>query len=131
MEGSHALDGSLIDFYMTNGPMVAPRDKSVLISGIGVAGPALAYWLSLYGFKTVLVEKSPHLRTGGYVLDFWGRGFDVAEKMGILPTVKREGYYVKELRLVGASGQRVGGFSAEVRIDLPDYPVPHRAPFFA
>jgi 2-polyprenyl-6-methoxyphenol hydroxylase-like FAD-dependent oxidoreductase len=68
---------------MTNGPVVAPWDKSVLISGIGVAGPTLAYWLALYGFKTALVEKSPQLRTGGYIIDFWGRGFDVAEKMGI------------------------------------------------
>ena len=70
---------------MTNGSIVAAHQKSVLISGIGVAGPALAYWLSLYGFKTTLVEKAEHLRTGGYVIDFWGLGFDVAEKMGILP----------------------------------------------
>jgi 2-polyprenyl-6-methoxyphenol hydroxylase-like FAD-dependent oxidoreductase len=90
---------------MTNGPVVAPWDKSVLISGIGVAGPALAYWLALYGFKTALVEKSPQLRTGGYIIDFWGRGFDVAEKMGILPALKHEGYDVKELRLVGTSGR--------------------------
>jgi 2-polyprenyl-6-methoxyphenol hydroxylase-like FAD-dependent oxidoreductase len=99
---------------MTNGSIVAAHQKSVLISGIGVAGPALAYWLSLYGFKTTLVEKAEHLRTGGYVIDFWGRGFDVAEKMGILPAIKREGYDVKELRLVGASGRRVGGFDVDV-----------------
>ena len=70
---------------MTNGSAIASQKNSVLISGIGVAGPALAYWLTLYGFKTTLVEKAEHLRTGGYVIDFWGRGFDVAEKMGILP----------------------------------------------
>ena len=99
---------------MTNGSIVAAHQKSVLISGIGVAGPALAYWLSLYGFKTTLVEKAEHLRTGGYVIDFWGLGFDVAEKMGILPAIKREGYDVKELRLVGASGRRVGGFDVDV-----------------
>ncbi len=99
---------------MTNGSIVAPPQSSVLISGIGVAGPALAYWLTLYGFKTTLVEKAKHLRTDGYVIDFWGRGFDVAEKMGIVPALKREGYDVKELRLVGASGRRVGGFAADV-----------------
>src|SRR5271165_5117306 len=94
---------------MTNGSIVAPQQRSVLISGIGVAGPALAYWLTLYGFKTTLVEKAAHLRTGGYVVDFLGRGFDVAEKMGIVPSLKREGYDIKELRLVGASGRRVYG----------------------
>ena len=70
---------------MTNGPVVAPWDKSVLISGIGVAGPTLAYWLALNGFKTALVEKSPQLRTGGYIIDFWGRGSDLAENMGYFP----------------------------------------------
>jgi len=99
---------------MTNGSAIASQKNSVLISGIGVAGPALAYWLALYGFKTTLVEKAQHLRTAGYVIDFWGRGFDVAEKMEILPAIKREGYDIKELRIVGASGRRIGGFSADV-----------------
>jgi 2-polyprenyl-6-methoxyphenol hydroxylase-like FAD-dependent oxidoreductase len=89
-------------------------NESALISGVGIAGPTLAYWLARCGFKTTLVEVAPHLRTGGYVIDFWGRGFDVAEKMGLLPAIKREGYDVKELRLVGATGRRVGGFNAEV-----------------
>jgi len=31
-------------------------------SGIGIAGPTLAYWLALYGFKTTLVESAPRLR---------------------------------------------------------------------
>ena len=86
----------------------------MLVSGIGIAGPTLAYWLALHGFKTTLVEIAPRLRTGGYVIDFWGRGFDVAEKMGMLPTIKCEAYDVKELRLVDANGRQVGGFNAEV-----------------
>jgi 2-polyprenyl-6-methoxyphenol hydroxylase-like FAD-dependent oxidoreductase len=93
---------------------LAPQNKSVLISGMGIAGPTLAYWLSLYGFRSTLVEIAPHLRTGGYVIDFWGRGFDVAEKMGILPAIKREGCDIKELRIVGANGRRIGGFDADV-----------------
>jgi 2-polyprenyl-6-methoxyphenol hydroxylase-like FAD-dependent oxidoreductase len=93
---------------------LAPQKKSVLISGIGIAGPTLAYWLGLYGFSSTLVEIAQHLRTGGYVIDFWGRGFDVAEKMGILPVIKREGYDIKELRIVGANGRRIGGFDADV-----------------
>jgi len=52
----------------------------VLISGAGIAGPTLAYWLQHYGFEPVLVERAPALRTGGYIVDFWGLGFDVAEK---------------------------------------------------
>jgi 2-polyprenyl-6-methoxyphenol hydroxylase-like FAD-dependent oxidoreductase len=81
---------------------------------MGIAGPTLAYWLTVHGFQTTLVEIAPHLRTGGYVIDFWGRGFDVAEKMGILTKIKREGYDIKELRLVNSRGKRVGGLNAEV-----------------
>jgi hypothetical protein len=37
------------------------------------------------------VERAPQLRTGEYALDFWDLGFDVAEKMGILPDLRRDG----------------------------------------
>ena len=32
-----------------------------------------------------IVEKAPRLRTGGYIIDFWGAGFDIADRMGLLP----------------------------------------------
>ena len=87
---------------------------SVLISGIGIAGPTLAYWLSVHGIKSTLVERAPRLRTGGYAIDFWGVGFDVAERMGILPEVRRDGYNIKEMRIVNAEGGRVGGFDVDI-----------------
>ena len=87
---------------------------SVLISGAGIAGPTLAYWLSVYGVKSTLIERAPQLRTGGYALDFWGLGFDIAERMGILPDLKRDGYNIKELRIVNAKGQRIGGFNVDI-----------------
>jgi 2-polyprenyl-6-methoxyphenol hydroxylase-like FAD-dependent oxidoreductase len=46
-------------------------DKTVLISGAGIAGPTLAYWLLEWGWRPTLVERSPRLRGGGYVIDFW------------------------------------------------------------
>jgi 2-polyprenyl-6-methoxyphenol hydroxylase-like FAD-dependent oxidoreductase len=90
------------------------QKKSVLISGIGIAGPTLAYWLERAGFAPVLVERAPRLRSGGYVIDFWGRGYDVAERMGLVPELRSEGYEVGEVRLVDARGRRVGGFGAGV-----------------
>lgn len=86
----------------------------VLISGAGIAGPTLTYWLLRHGHKPTLIEDAPQLRTGGYLIDFWGLGFDIAEKMGIIPELLRAGYLVEELRLVDASGSRVGGFSTTV-----------------
>ncbi len=87
---------------------------SVLISGIGIAGPTLAYWLSVYGIESTLVERAPQLRTGGYAIDFWGLGFDVAERMGILPEIRRDGYNISELRIVNAQGRRIGGFDVDI-----------------
>lgn len=46
--------------------------RSVLISGAGIAGPALAYWLAQRGDRVVVVEKSKSLRCGGQAVDFRG-----------------------------------------------------------
>src|SRR5579872_4919280 len=85
----------------------------VLISGAGIAGPTLAYWLAHHGFEPTLLESAPALRTGGYVIDFWGSGFDVADRMGLLPEIRREGYLVREVRIVNKNGKRVAGFPAD------------------
>lgn len=84
-----------------------------LISGAGIAGPTLAYWLAQYGLKPTIVETAPRLRTGGYVIDFWGAGFEIADRMGLVPEIKRKGYMLREVRVVNRSGQRVTGFPAE------------------
>ena len=85
------------------------NNRKVLISGSGIAGPTLAYWLLQHGFEPTLVERAPRLREGGYVIDFWGRGFDVAEKMGLLENLKACGYEIDEVRFVNDQGERIGG----------------------
>lgn len=79
----------------------------VLIVGAGIAGPTLAYWLKKTGHLPTLVEQAPELRRGGYVVDFWGTGFDVAEHMGISPWLLGQGYRVKEVREVTRNGRRI------------------------
>jgi len=89
----------------------------VLISGAGIAGPTLAWWLLHYGMTPTIVEQAPQLRTGGYVVDFWGSGYDVADRMGLRPEIHRKGYPVREVRVVDSNGRRLSGFpvSAFVR----------------
>ena len=91
---------------------------NVLISGAGIAGPTLAFWLRKYGFAPTLVETAPALRTRGYVIDFWGRGYDIAEKMGLLPDITRIGYHMQELRIVDDCGRRLSGFGVQVFREL-------------
>jgi 2-polyprenyl-6-methoxyphenol hydroxylase-like FAD-dependent oxidoreductase len=89
------------------------NNHKILISGAGIAGPCLAYWLNHYGFEPVLIEHAPALRTGGYIIDFWGLGFEVAEKMRLVPTLKRDGYTIEEVRFVDANGKKAGGFGLD------------------
>jgi 2-polyprenyl-6-methoxyphenol hydroxylase-like FAD-dependent oxidoreductase len=84
----------------------------ILISGAGIAGPTLAYWLARYGLKPTLIEVAPRLRTGGYIIDFWGAGFEIADRMGLLPELSRTGYVMQEVRVVNRDGQRISGFPA-------------------
>jgi 2-polyprenyl-6-methoxyphenol hydroxylase-like FAD-dependent oxidoreductase len=86
----------------------------VLISGAGIAGPCLAFWLCRHGFDVTIVERAPRLRTGGYIVDFWGAGFDVAERMGLLPKILQQGYKMREVRQVDSNGKRVSGFAVNV-----------------
>jgi 2-polyprenyl-6-methoxyphenol hydroxylase-like FAD-dependent oxidoreductase len=77
----------------------------VLVSGAGIAGPTLAHWLLRGGHEPTLVERAPAFRTGGYVIDFWGVGYRVAERMGIERAVLDAGYRVRELRSVDDAGR--------------------------
>lgn len=82
----------------------------ILISGAGIAGPTLAYWLAHYGFEPTIVEAAPWPRWGGYIVDFWGAGFDVAGRMGILPELYRVGGEAREAVVLNRQGERVVGF---------------------
>lgn len=80
------------------------RIMKIAINGCGIAGPTLAWWLQKYGHDPVLFDQSPALRTGGYVIDFWGTGYDIADKMGLVPGLKEDAYFIKTVRAVTSGG---------------------------
>jgi 2-polyprenyl-6-methoxyphenol hydroxylase-like FAD-dependent oxidoreductase len=63
--------------------------------------------------EPTIVEESPTLRTGGYIIAFFGTGFEIADRMGLLPEILTKGYRVEDVRIVNREGLRVAGFSAE------------------
>ena len=93
-------------------------NQTILISGAGIGGPTLAYWLARAGFKPTLVEHAPTLRGGGYVIDFWGLGYEIAQRTGLEAGIQRAGYRIKELRVVDGDGRRVAGFGTSVFTEL-------------
>ncbi len=76
----------------------------IAVNGAGIAGPAVAYWLHRTGHVPTLIERSPGLRTGGYVVDFWGLGYRIAAMMGVERAVLDAGYQVKTLRGMRSDG---------------------------
>lgn len=90
----------------------------VAINGAGIAGTALAYWLGKLGHEVLLVERAPELRTGGFVINLWGIGYDALERMGLLPELLEVQHYSDELRMVDRSGRTRGGYPSSVLLKL-------------
>lgn len=94
------------------------QHRTALISGAGIAGPTLVFWLRTAGFTPVLIESAPALRTGGYVIDFWGVGYEIAQRMGLGADIDRVGYHMREMRIVNDRGNRITGFGTRALSDL-------------
>lgn len=89
----------------------ALKNKNVLISGAGIAGPALAYWLDRYGFTVTVVEEAPAPRTGGYIFGLDGRrGVEVLQRMGVWARVEEERYEGYDYMFVDAGNKVIAQF---------------------
>lgn len=60
----------------------------------------------------MVVERAPHLRDDGYMIDFFGSGFDVAERLGLLPARESIHYPVDRLMFVNECGAEQGASMA-------------------
>lgn len=88
-------------------------DNKILISGCGIAGLTLAFWLEKRGFKPEIVEKRPDLTDEGYMIDFYGPGFDVAERMGIIEHLRQRHYPIPRLDFIDTRGKVEASFEIE------------------
>jgi 2-polyprenyl-6-methoxyphenol hydroxylase-like FAD-dependent oxidoreductase len=86
-------------------------NKNILISGAGIAGTTLAFWLKKYGFNPTIVEYSPKIREGGYAIDFMGAGYDVAEKMKLIPDLEKADLNISELVFVDENDREKGSMN--------------------
>jgi 2-polyprenyl-6-methoxyphenol hydroxylase-like FAD-dependent oxidoreductase len=79
---------------------------TILISGVGIAGPTLAYWLVRRGHRPVLVERMPELRVGGHAVDIRGTALGVTERMGLDTAVRDARTKILTLSAVRPDGRR-------------------------
>jgi 2-polyprenyl-6-methoxyphenol hydroxylase-like FAD-dependent oxidoreductase len=104
-----------------------PLVKDVLISGAGVAGPALAYWLHHHGFVPTVVERTAVPRPGGQAIDVRGVALDVVERMGLLTEIRDAATNMRGMSFVDADGVELMRSTEETLtgglIDSPDVEV--------
>ena len=87
--------------------------KNVLISGASISGPALAFWLSHYGIKVTVVERSSSLRGGGYPIDIRGTALDAVERMGLYPQMRAKHVDTQHLTFVDEHGEVIAKLDPE------------------
>ncbi|MGH3767332.1 MAG: FAD-dependent monooxygenase [Pseudonocardiaceae bacterium] len=81
----------------------------VVICGAGIAGLALAHRMAALGADIVVLERAPGPRHQGYMIDFFGTGYDAAEAMGVLPAIERLAYHVEEVSWLDETGRQRAG----------------------
>ncbi|HVQ48424.1 MAG TPA: FAD-dependent monooxygenase [Mycobacterium sp.] len=79
---------------------------TVLISGAGIAGPALAFWLNKSGYQVTIVELADGIRPGGQTVDLRGAGGEVVERMGLIDKMRARSLDQRGVAWIKPDGRR-------------------------
>lgn len=82
----------------------------VLIIGGGIAGNALAFWLSKLGHDITVVERFPTLRATGLQVDLRGHGIEVMKRMGLEDAFRAKSAPEQGVQIVDSTGRQRGYF---------------------
>jgi len=81
------------------------KGTRILISGGGIAGLTCAIELKRRGFEPLVIEREAGLRPEGYMMDFFGTGWDVAQRMGLIEPLRAVRYPIDSLQFVDGNGK--------------------------
>jgi 2-polyprenyl-6-methoxyphenol hydroxylase-like FAD-dependent oxidoreductase len=76
-----------------------------VINGAGIAGLALANRLHHHGWEVHVVDHAPGPRAQGYMIDFFGPGFEAVTAMGLEPRLRELASPVREFSYVDDRGR--------------------------
>src|SRR4051812_5771889 len=106
------------------------KTNKIMISGGGIAGLALGFWLERYGFEPIIIDRAHRFEALGHYIALKGNGVDVIRQMGLEAACReREAPFGRavmltshgaELRRSGRSDidQSLGGYIFFRRSDL-------------
>ncbi|MFJ4651633.1 FAD-dependent monooxygenase [Nocardia sp. NPDC088792] len=86
----------------------------VLVCGGGIAGNAVALQLLRAGIDTTVVERAPAPRPGGQAVDLRGPSRKVAERMGLMPGIRRHALDERGMVFIDDRGRRRARMPAEM-----------------
>lgn len=84
----------------------------VLVCGGGIAGNALALWLTKADHDVTVVERYPDLRVTGLQVDLRGPGIEVLRRMGLDEGFRAHAAGEEGMRVVSGSGREWAYFPA-------------------
>src|SRR5215467_6077279 len=92
----------------------------ILISGGGIAGLTLAYWLHRYEIPVVVIEQAQGPRRDGYAIDFLGTGYEVAERMNLIDRLAAQQIPFEALIYVNRTGKPIARLDAALLRNITD-----------
>jgi 2-polyprenyl-6-methoxyphenol hydroxylase-like FAD-dependent oxidoreductase len=87
---------------------------NILISGSGIAGPCLAFWLVKFipTCRITILERFAEPRLGGQAVDLRSSSVPIVRKMGLLEKVKEKHTTEAGMQFVYADGETKATFAA-------------------
>jgi 2-polyprenyl-6-methoxyphenol hydroxylase-like FAD-dependent oxidoreductase len=94
--------------------LISSPKLKVLISGAGIAGPCLAYWLSRtrLDISTTIIERSPSPRMTGQSIDIHGPAVEILKRMKLEEAVRTRHTTEEGTRILNSSGKPFAHFKA-------------------
>lgn len=100
------FDGPYADTRTRPQNDMARPSLKVLISGAGIAGNALAFWLTRLGHDVTVVERHPVLRASGLQLDLRSHGIEVLRRMGLEQAFRTKSAPERGMQVVDSTGKQ-------------------------
>lgn len=94
-----------------------------VVCGAGISGLSAAAFLAGDGWQVLVLDHAVGPRPQGYMIDFFGPGWQAAARLGIIPRLRDLGYQIQRLDYVDRNGKAraslpFSGFAQVVRGEL-------------